>query len=138
MPILRRAIANSSFWLVLLIIATLVLLYLSLIKAPTIRIGPDTQNRVMHFLAYFVYAGVVGMWRVTSKPGRTRWKIFLEASLPAAAYGTLLEWLQLYIPNRDSDPIDALCNIAGALIGGVVISFLVAKKILGTSKHMIE
>ena len=113
MPVLRKAISNSRFSLVLLIIATLALVYLSLIKAPTIRIGTDTQNRVMHFLAYFVYGAITGMWRVTSKPGRTRWKIFLEASLPAAAYGTLLEWLQLYLPSRDSDPIDGLCNIGG-------------------------
>ena len=124
MPVVRRAISNSRFWLVLLIIATLTLLYLSLIKAPTIRIGPDTQNRVMHFLAYFVYSALAVMWRVTSRPGGTRWVIFLEASPPAAALGVLLEWLQLYIPNRDSDPIDAFCNIAGALIGGFVIGFL--------------
>ena len=128
MHVIRKAISNRRSWLVLLIIATLVLLYLSLIKAPTIRIGFDTRNWTMHFLAYFLYAGTIAMWRVTSKPGTASRVIFLQASLPGAAIGILLEWLQRYIPTRDSDPIDALCNITGAIIGGLVIAYFVARK----------
>ncbi len=99
------------------IIGTMLLVYLSLVKAPTVRIGPDVENRVMHFLAYTVYAFAVAMWRLTSRPGKFRWTGYLMALFAGMAIGTVLELLQMYSPGRDADIGDGICNILGAAAG---------------------
>lgn len=118
-----RIFKSSHFWLVLLIIGTLLLAYLSLFHAPTIKIGPDVRNRVVHFIAYFVYGATLAFWRLTLRPPDSLMRVFVGSFLPASAYGLLLEWLQMYLPLRDSDPFDGLCNVLGAL-AGVSVSFL--------------
>ncbi len=115
-----RIIRTPGFWLALVIIGTILLAYLSLIKAPMIQIGPDVRNRFVHFLAYFVYALALACWRITSRPGNSGVRIFAGAFIPSAVYGLILEWLQMYLPHRDSDPFDGICNVLGALIGVAV------------------
>ena len=114
-------IADHHVWLILSIIGTLGLAYLSLIRAPTIRIGPDVENRLMYFLAYLIYAVVVAMWRYTSKPRAFSWRGFVLVAGGTAIYGSLLEWLQLYFPHRDPDLLDGVCNAIGAICGSFLV-----------------
>lgn len=118
-----RILKSPRFWLALVIIGTLLLAYLSLIHAPTIQIGPDVRNRVVHFIAYFVYGAILTFWRLTVRPPDSTARVFIGSFLPASAYGLILEWLQMYLPRRDSDPFDGLCNVLGAF-AGVSVSFL--------------
>jgi VanZ family protein len=108
---------KPGFWLAMSIIGTVLLIYLSLVKAPTVRIGPDVENRVMHFLAYTVYTFAVAMWRLTSKPRRFRWAGYLAALFAGMAMGILLELLQIYFPGRDADVADGVSSILGAAAG---------------------
>jgi VanZ family protein len=116
-----RVLKSPGFWLVLFVVGTILLAYLSLVKAPTVQIALDTRNRIVHFLAYLLYSAVLAMWRLTSRPGRNRRRLFIEASLPSAAYGILLEWAQAYLPHRDADPVDGLCNVLGAFAGALLL-----------------
>jgi len=123
MQYIVRNLRSPRFWFTLFIIGTLLLAYLSLIHAPTIKIGPDVRNRAVHFIAYFVYGAILTFWRLTLRPPDSHARVFIESFLPASAYGIILEWLQMYLPLRDSDPFDGLCNVLGAF-AGVSVSFL--------------
>jgi VanZ family protein len=129
MPSVGNMMRDYRFWACMFVIATIVLAYLTLVRAPTIQIGPDVRNRTMHFLAYFTYGAVAAMWRITAKPVKSRWMHFLEASIPTAFYGVVLEWLQMYLPHRHTDPINGLCNLIGAFAGAAVVSFVLAERL---------
>jgi VanZ family protein len=122
-----RFLRNPLFWLVLFIIGTILLAYLSLLKAPTVPIGFDVRNRMAHFLAYLAYGMVLSMWRFASAPDAMRQRIYLQAAVPSCVYGIILEWLQMYLPYRDADPLDGLCNVLGALIGPAVVLAVLAR-----------
>jgi len=128
----RKIMGDWRLWFWLFTALTLVIGYLSLVRAPTVRIGFDVRNRTVHFLAYFFYSAVVGMWRIIVS-GNKEVRSFGQAGFISVVYGTLLEWLQMYLPGRDSDPLDAIFNALGGITGAALACFYFSKRYLSGS-----
>ena len=124
---LQGIIHDRRTWFYLFILLTIAIGYLSLIKAPTVQIAFDVRNRTMHFLAYFVYSLVIGMWRSIVNGEKKRVTSFTQASIIPVVYGSLLEWLQMYLPGRDADPVDGLFNILGGITGAALACFYLSR-----------
>ena len=117
----RQIIQRPQIWAIMFICATLALAYLTLVSTPNIQIGPDVRNRTAHFFAYLIYSGVGVVWRKKVNPNLAKITIFTQTGITTAAYGAFLEWMQFYLPHREADLIDGICNITGAFIGSILI-----------------
>jgi VanZ family protein len=124
---LQGIIHNRRTWLYLFIALTIAIDYLSLIKTPTVQIAFDVRNRTVHFLAYFVYSFIIGMWHSIVNRESKRMRSFAEAGVISILYGSTLEWLQMYLPLRDSDPVDATFNILGGITGAASACFYLSR-----------
>jgi VanZ family protein len=80
----------------------------SLLKVPDVDVGIQHNDKLLHFLAYFILAGwFVQLYHTQS----TRILIVLFA----VALGLVLEFLQGTISYRSFDWIDVMANTLGAL-----------------------
>ncbi len=129
----REILRDRRTWLYAFIALTVIIGYLSLVKAPTVRIGLDVRNRTMHFLAYFIYSTVIAMWRNFTNGEEGKLRSFGQAGVVSVVYGSVLEWLQMYIPGRDSDPVDAVFNAMGGIVGAWFGSFYLYRRISAKS-----
>ena len=43
-------------------------------------------------------------------------------------YSTVTELLQVYIPRRTCDPLDAIANIAGIVVGAAIVNWFVSRR----------
>ena len=76
-------------------------------------VTPTIQN-LLHIPAYGLLAL---LWIFTLRAhGFTERRIILLATLLSAAYGTIIEFLQILIPGRFASPMDFLLNVAGILL----------------------
>ncbi len=99
--------------------------YLSLIKAPAIRLDSVAfLDKWEHMLAYAVLGGVL-LWDMHSAGHKARASVSVATILPMV-YGGLLEIVQYYCPPRSGEWLDWLADIVGVMIG-VVISSVVWK-----------
>lgn len=74
------------------------------------------QDKLVHFVDYLVLAflTVFALLRGTKRDSRY---IIQVTFASVAAYGVLLEALQLLVPERDFSLLDLGANVAGALVG---------------------
>ena len=80
----------------------------SLLKVPSVDVGMQHHDKLIHFLAYFILVGwFVQLYRQHS----SRFLIVLLA----IGLGLLLEFLQGMISYRSFDWIDAIANTLGAM-----------------------
>jgi VanZ family protein len=96
-------IIKASFFLFLIVVT-----YYSL-KSPDSGDLP-TNDKVGHFLAYFVLAGNLFLI-CDSLYQRQKALLFL------VLYGLLMEFIQSYIPGRDASLLDIIANSSGTLLG---------------------
>ena len=77
------------------------------------------QDKVLHFLEYFILAALAafGLVRGTKRP--REWQMRTAILFPAA-YGVVLELLQLLVPERDFSTLDMLANVLGAVAGALM------------------
>ena len=55
---------------------------------------------------------------------------FLYAIIIAAGYGLLMEFLQMFVPNRDPSVVDAVANTVGAFITATIYQIKYGTKIV--------
>ena len=79
----------------------------------------DHQDKLMHFVEYLVLASLAAFALVRGTNRSREWQLRTAIVFPAA-YGVLLELVQLLVPERDLSGLDMLANALGALVGGVV------------------
>jgi len=74
------------------------------------------QDKIVHLLEYVVLAVLTSfaLLRGTRRPVEWIWRVTLAS---VAAYGVLLEVLQVLVPERDFSPLDLAANVLGALLG---------------------
>lgn len=118
------SIAASRFyyrnaWMICGIIYTLMIILGSLIKVPAVDVGIQYNDKLIHFMAYFILAGwFMQLYQQQS----TRMQIVLLS----LGLGLLLELMQGIISYRSFEWIDALANTLGALsaylLSGTVFS----------------
>jgi len=114
---LQRFTFPAKGWYLLFAAGILVLLHLSLFSdfmPPYKRLyGQITLDNVLHFAAFAVLGTVAPLaFRMRNKAMLALFFLLL--------LGFFLEWLQIYIPNRRCQLLDAVGNGLGLLFGGVV------------------
>ena len=77
------------------------------------------QDKLMHFFEYFVLAFLTALALLRGTK-RDREFITKATFASVAAYGVLLEVLQVLVPERDFSLLDLGVNVVGALVGTLV------------------
>lgn len=94
------------------------------IPIPRVVQEADVSDKSLHFLAYLVLTFL--LWSVVSGNQKVKW---LRAApwlvlFVIVIYGILDEWLQGYVAGRSCDVRDFFSDLAGALTGLIISSFL--------------
>ena len=84
------------------------------------------QDLAGHLVEYVVLGALVAL-ALLRTTGYTPLEAFLVTVFLSAAYGLLLEGLQTMVPGRTASVEDALMNTAGALIGGAISIYVIAR-----------
>lgn len=105
-----KPLRHQGFWLGLWCAAVLTVIVVCLIPLPEMNL-PQNSDKVEHMLAYFALsASAVQLF------GSRRALCWVAAGLVALGVG--IEWAQgALTANRMADPMDALANASGVLIG---------------------
>lgn len=105
-----KPLRRAGFWLGLWCAAVLVVIVVCLIPPPELNL-PQNSDKVEHLLAYFILsASAVQLF------GSRRALCWVAAGLVAMGVG--IEWAQgALTATRMADPMDALANASGVLIG---------------------
>ena len=79
------------------------------------REHPPSQGHADKLAHFAMFAAFGGFWCAAGRPSRTRVAAVLAAALALAGF---TEWAQgLPVVDRDPDTLDALADVAGALVG---------------------
>ena len=100
------------------------LFVLAHIPIPHVVQEADVSDKSLHFLAYLILTFLI--WSVVSGDQKVNWRraspwLVLFVIL---VYGILDEWLQSYVAGRSCDVRDFFMDLAGALAGLILSSFL--------------
>lgn len=108
-PVLKP-LRRRTLWLALWAIAVLTVVVVCLIPPPPITL-PENSDKGEHFLAYFILAGsAVQLFR--------RGRPLLWVGLGLVLMGIGIEFAQgALTSNRSADPMDAVANTIGVLVG---------------------
>ena len=100
------------------------LFVLAHIPIPHVVQEAEVSDKSLHFLAYLILTFLV--WSAVSGDRKVKWRraapwlvLFL-----IVVYGILDEWLQMYVEGRSCDVRDFFTDLAGALAGLILSSFL--------------
>jgi VanZ family protein len=85
---------------------------------------------VVHFVAWLAMA--VAVWPALKESSR-RSRMMRVAMVVGAltAWGVAVELIQIAIPRRSADLLDALADVAGALVGALVMARIEAARVSG-------
>jgi len=100
-------------------IALIIVTYMNISSVPSL--GSSYDDKIYHFLAYFVWAFLWVIYFKDSSKTKTKIKVFACLIL----FGITLELSQnQFNPNRTYDNFDLLANCLGVLVGIVIASRL--------------
>ena len=100
---------RDTLLLVSLVILFITITLLSLLP-PKSALDLENKDKLSHFLAYFVLSlNTFLLWRIS---WRKIWIIFV-----LIGYGLLLEWIQGFVPGRESSLLDGFANSIGVCFG---------------------
>ena len=90
------------------------------VPSPDLGDLPKHSDKFMHFVAYACLSFLLGLWRAAWRP--MTFRDYATVFGITAAYGVVDELLQaIPILNRSCDPVDALADWCGSLIGLVLV-----------------
>ena len=118
----------KKFWFILFIVWTLFIILVSVIPFSS-EIGESEGSDfrwdyLEHFLAYFAFASLYILWRSNRNFRIRNIELLLMFAL-MVSFSILTEYLQLLVPGRTFNFVDAAYNL-----GGLVSSFLIVYLIL--------
>lgn len=76
--------------------------------------GIEHLDKVVHLLVYYIFA-VLGCRMLTNK------QYYLPVCVGIIIYSGLIEFGQSYVPGREMSALDLLANVAGVILGAVVM-----------------
>ena len=100
------------------------LFVLTHVPIPRVVQDADVSDKSLHFLAYLILTFL--LWSAVSINQKVNWRRavpWLVLSV-IVVYGILDEWLQGYVAGRSCDVRDFFMDLAGALAGLIISSFL--------------
>ena len=100
------------------------LFVLAHIPIPHVVQEADVSDKTLHFLAYLILTFLI--WSVVSGDRKVKWRRAAPwlVLFVIVVYGILDEWLQSYVAGRSCDVRDFFTDLAGALAGLILSSFL--------------
>ncbi|OHB85370.1 MAG: hypothetical protein A2Z38_08095 [Planctomycetes bacterium RBG_19FT_COMBO_48_8] len=100
------------------------LFVLAHIPIPHVVQEADVSDKSLHFLAYLILTFLI--WSTVSGDKKVKWRRAAPwlVLFVIVMYGILDEWLQNYVAGRSCDVRDFLMDLAGALTGLILSSFL--------------
>jgi len=100
------------------------LFVLAHIPIPHVVQEADVSDKSLHFLAYLILTFLI--WSAVSGDRKVQWRRAAPwlVLFVIVVYGILDEWLQSYVAGRSCDVRDFLTDLAGALAGLILSSFL--------------
>ena len=117
-----KPLRRQKFWLLLWCTAVLAVIVVCLIPPPPLAL-PQNSDKVEHFLAYFLLAGSAVQLFATRRA-------LCVVTLGLVMMGVGIEWLQgALTETRMADPMDALANSIGVLVG-MLTAFTPARDLL--------
>lgn len=109
-----KPLRRQKFWLLLWCTAVLAVIVVCLIPPPPLAL-PQNSDKVEHFLAYFLLAGSAVQLFATRRA-------LCMVALGLVVMGVGIEWLQgALTETRMADPMDALANSVGVLVGMLTV-----------------
>jgi|GEM_PF-1700974 len=90
--------------------------------------GTDTTFRwdyLEHFGGYFLLAVLAGLWLADRRNLRLKLTAVILIITTGFAISYILEYIQLYVPGRAYNLVDAAYNAAGLLAGTLFVSLVV-------------
>jgi VanZ family protein len=94
-------------------------------------------DKLQHLLAYFVFAGSLGLWFSPNQWQFYRLRTLLLTILITSAYGVVDEIHQYYVPGRDCNVWDWIADTFGAILGALLI-MLADRYLLAKIRAKIE
>lgn len=114
----------KKLWLSLFIVWTFLIIVLSVIPISRESASQGTSlirlDYLEHFLSYFAFAGLYILWRSDKSFRISRLELIIMPVV-VTGFSILTEVIQLFIPGRAFNPLDAAYNLAGALFSFLVI-----------------
>jgi len=94
------------------------------VPIPRVVQKADVSDKSLHFLAYLILTFL--LWSTVSGDRKVKWRRAAPwlVLFVIVMYGILDEWLQSYVAGRSCDIRDFFADLAGALAGLIVSSFL--------------
>ncbi len=93
------------------------------LKAPSLKLGFQI-DKLLHLLEYLIFAILIIRAFKNSTVKILRDNAFLITIIFIGLYGSLDEFYQSFIPNRDSSIFDAFFDTIGGLIGSIAYLFM--------------
>ncbi len=115
-------------WLVLAIIYTILLIYLTLSNANQVLPEVEWQfsDKAYHFIAFVILAVLWGIVATKSPNAFDLKKAFCSTLI----FGIVLELLQQWInPVRTTELLDLMANCAGVCVGTIVVALIRRSKV---------
>ncbi len=108
----------------ILVLYWLALFVLTHIPIPHVVQEADVSDKSLHFLAYLILTFLI--WFTVSGNRKVKWRRAAPwlVLFVIVVYGILDEWLQTYVAGRSCDVRDFFMDLAGALAGLILSSFL--------------
>ncbi len=132
---------NKSIWLILFILWTLLILLVSLIpySTETARqsISEFRWDYLEHFLAYFAFGSFYVLWRSDRNFSMRSLELALMFAV-TISFSLMTEYLQLLVPGRRFNLIDAAYNLAGVLGSILLVYFYLIRHFMRKRQSAIK
>jgi VanZ family protein len=107
------------YWIILFLATTL-----PVQSVPSIAIG----DKINHLAAYFVLSCLLYLTLIYQRKSEYLFnKAAFATIVITSVYGALDEFHQMFIPGRFAEVLDWLADAAGAILGVLIISYLIKK-----------
>jgi VanZ family protein len=94
---------------------------------------PGFLNVIAHFSEYLIFGVLLTV--ALSSEKRPLWISALIALVIASLYAASDEFHQLFVPGRDSDPMDWLTDTIGAAVGAIIALLVISNKRVKRSRQ---
>lgn len=119
-----RTVRLLSAFLAIAWMATI--FYLSSQPMPDIDLGFESQDKLVHLMAYGLLGALLLGLQPLHADGYRRRQALLAAAI-GTLYGISDEWHQFFVPGRTMDLLDMAADATGALLGAWLVRLAVGK-----------
>ena len=84
----------------------------------------DNIDKLYHGLEYFVFSVVILRALPKVHESRRRWWLYLLLILAGSAFAAMDEFLQSFVPNRDSTPGDWVADTIGFAVAAISVALI--------------